>query len=132
MGWKLLPLVAADALLDERFDVDRFGEAGQDLGPDALFERHGARSLSRGQDELIGRWRTETWKDRRDGSTSLLDLQIRADKIIRQRAHGDCGCYADQAPRRVASGCLSFVVCDSCGGRVRHDRRRLVPSSALP
>lgn len=59
-------------------------------------------------------------------AASLEELQIRADRLIRQRTHGDYGCYADQAQRRVTGGCLTFVVCGACGGRVTHDRRRLV------
>jgi hypothetical protein len=62
-------------------------------------------------------------------AASLVDLQVCADKIIRRWTEGDCDCYAEQVPRRVVVGCLSFRICECCGGRVTHDRRRLVRPS---
>lgn len=64
-------------------------------------------------------------------AASLEELRVRADRIVRRAAPSDCGCYGEQAPVRVSVGCVTFRVCASCGGRVTHDRRRLVPSSAL-
>jgi hypothetical protein len=64
-------------------------------------------------------------------AVSLEDLRVRADRIVRRLTDGDCGCYSDQAAQRMNVGCLSFLACATCGGRVTHDRRRLIPSSAL-
>jgi hypothetical protein len=64
-------------------------------------------------------------------AASLEELRIRADRIVRRAAPNDCGCFGDQTPVRVSVGCVTFVMCRSCGGRITHDRRRLTPSSAF-
>jgi hypothetical protein len=61
-------------------------------------------------------------------AAALVELQVRADKLVREWCGGDCGCYSEQVPRRVIVGCLTFRICESCGGRVTYDRRRLVRS----
>jgi hypothetical protein len=64
-------------------------------------------------------------------AASLEELRIRADRIVRRAAPNDCGCYGEQAPVRVSVGCVTFVMCRTCWGRVTHSRRHLTPSSAL-
>jgi hypothetical protein len=59
-------------------------------------------------------------------AAALVDLEVRADMLIRAWCEGDCDCYAEQVPRRIIVGCLTFTICECCGGRVTHDRRRLV------
>ena len=39
--------------------------------------------------------------------------------------------YGEQSPVRVSAGCVTFVICQTCGGRVTHTRKHLTPSSAL-
>lgn len=49
-------------------------------------------------------------------AASLVDLQVGADRVIGRWTEGDCGCNAEQVLRRVVVGCLSFRLCECCGG----------------
>jgi hypothetical protein len=63
-------------------------------------------------------------------AAALVDLQVRADRLVRRWCEGECGCYAEQFPRRVIVGCLTFTICEACGGRITYDRRRLMRANS--
>jgi hypothetical protein len=49
-------------------------------------------------------------------AAAIVDLQVRADKIIREWTGGECVCYAEQVPCRVIVTCLSFASASAAAG----------------